>query len=71
MNVTEPDGVPEPGGATDTEALKVTLSPNAEGLSEEFSAVEVFAIVTGWLQGADDEAVNWLGSDGVKEPVMV
>jgi hypothetical protein len=71
MNLTEPEGVPEPGVATETEALKVTVSSSTDGLSEELSEVDVFATVTGWLKGNDDDALNLLGSDGVKELVIV
>jgi hypothetical protein len=71
MNLTEPEGAPKPGGATETEALNVTVSPGTEGLSEELSAVDVFAAVTGWLNGNDDDPLNLLGSDGVKELVIV
>ena len=71
MNVTEPAGVPDPGAVTETEASNVTVSPGTEGLAEEFSAVDVFATVTDWLWGPDDDGLNLLGSDGVKEVVTV
>ena len=71
MNVTEPDGAPDPGGATETIALNVTASPNTDALSEELNAVDVLATVTDWLRSPDDDTVNLLGSDGVKELLMV
>ena len=43
MNVTVPAGVPDPGGAAETVAVKITGWPNTEGLTDELTVVEVFA----------------------------
>ena len=44
--VTVPDGVPDPGEAAETVAVKVTLWPNVDGLTDDTMPVEVFALAT-------------------------
>ena len=45
-----PVGVPPPGAAADTVAVKVTAWPNTEGSVAETSEVVVFAWLTTWLK---------------------
>src|SRR3981081_292810 len=51
--VTVPVGVPAPGGLAVTVAVKVTLWPATEGLTEELSAVVVASWRTVWVRGAE------------------
>ena len=46
LNVTVPLGVPAPGDAALTVAVKVTDWPNTDGLNEDASVVVVSALVT-------------------------
>ena len=48
LNCTVPVGVPAPGDTAVTVALKVTDWPNTEGLTDEFTAVELLALLTVW-----------------------
>ena len=50
LNVTVPVGVPLPGGAAVTVAVKVTAWPNTDGLPEAATAVLVSALVMGVLK---------------------
>src|SRR5215813_13649553 len=52
-NVTVPAGVPEPGAATLTVAVKVTAAPRSVGLPELASAVRLAAGPTRWLTGLE------------------
>ena len=49
-NVTVPDGVP---AAELTVAVNVTDWPNSDGFTEELTVVELFALLTVWVMGAD------------------
>ena len=51
--VTVPVGVPEPGGLAVTVAVKVTLWPATEGLTEELSAVVVASWLMVWVSVAE------------------
>ena len=51
--LTVPVLVPDAGGAAVTVAVKVTLCPKAEGLTDEASAVAVLPTLTTWISGAD------------------
>src|SRR4030088_574961 len=51
--VTVPVGVPEPGGLAVTVAVKVTLCPETDGLTEELSAVVVGSWFTAWVRAAE------------------
>ncbi len=44
LKVTVPEGVPLPGGTAATVAVKVTASPEAEGLSLEVRVTVVFVL---------------------------
>ena len=44
--VTVPDGLPAPGATTATVAVKVTLCPKVDGLSDEATVVVVLALLT-------------------------
>jgi hypothetical protein len=44
-----PVGVPAPGAAAETLAVKVTAWPYAEGLAEEVTDVVVSALLTVWV----------------------
>ena len=44
--LTVPVGVPAPGVATTTVAVKVTDCPNTDGLVDDVSVVVVFALLT-------------------------
>ena len=46
LNVTVPEGMPEPGDTAATAAVKVTDWPKTEGLVEDASDVLVLALVT-------------------------
>ena len=48
--MTLPVGVPLPGAAADTVAVKVTAWPNTEGFVAETSEVVVAAWLTTWLK---------------------
>ena len=48
LNWTVPAGTPAPGTTADTVALKVTGWPNAEGLTDEATTIEVLALLTVW-----------------------
>ena len=48
LNVTDPIGVPLPGG-TDSVAVNVTVWPNVLGLGVECSDVEVASLFTVWV----------------------
>src|ERR1700680_1084423 len=50
---TVPVGVPEPGALAVTVAVKVTLCPDAEGLTDELNAVVVTAWLTTCVSGAE------------------
>ena len=43
LNCTVPVGVPEPGGTTETVAVKVTGWPNTEGFADDDMFVELCA----------------------------
>ena len=49
LNVTVPVGVPPPCPATPTVAVKVTVWPNSEGLTEDARAVALLALFTVWV----------------------
>src|SRR5712691_7427873 len=51
--VTVPVGVPLPGGFAVTVAVKVTLWPTTEGLTDEPSEVVVGSWFTVWVSGAE------------------
>jgi hypothetical protein len=51
VNCTMPVGVPLPGAVTVTVALKVTLWPDTDGLTEPLTAVLVAALFTIWVRG--------------------
>ena len=51
--VTVPVGVPAPGGLAVTVAVKVTLWPETEGLTEELSAVVVASWLMVWVSAAE------------------
>src|SRR5437899_902710 len=55
VNVTAPVGVPAPGAVTATVAVKVTGSPNEDGLADDTRAVVVSAGLTIWSSGAEVE----------------
>jgi len=44
--LTAPVGVPAPGATTATVAVKVTLCPKTDGLTDEARLVVVFALLT-------------------------
>jgi hypothetical protein len=45
-NVTVPLGLPAPGAVTVTVAVKVTLCPKTDGLTDEATVVVVLALLT-------------------------
>jgi hypothetical protein len=51
LNVTVPEGVPDPGATGLTVAVKVTVWPDTEGLADELSAVVLLSTVTVWVNG--------------------
>src|ERR1700731_903690 len=51
--VTVPVGVPAPGGFAVTVAVKVTLWPATDGLTEELRAVVVASWLMVWVSGAE------------------
>ena len=51
LKVTVPLGVPEPGAAALTVAVKVTDWPKTDGLVEEVSVVVELAGLTVWVSG--------------------
>src|SRR4030088_1064598 len=51
--VIVPGGVPEPGGLAVTVAVKVTLCPETDGLTDELSAVVVGSWFTAWVRAAE------------------
>ena len=58
LNVTVPVGVPLPGAAANTLAVKVTDCPNTDGLREETTVVLVEALLTVCDSAADVLARN-------------
>jgi hypothetical protein len=52
LNVTVPVGLPAPGAETATVAVKVTLCPTTDGLSDEVTVVVVLALFTTWVNTA-------------------
>jgi hypothetical protein len=46
--VTVPVGVPAPGATGETVAVNITDWPETEGLTDEVTAVVVFALLTTW-----------------------
>ena len=48
LNVTVPVGVPVPGEAGITTAVKITVYPKTDGLAEEVTVVVVPSCVTVW-----------------------
>jgi hypothetical protein len=44
--VTVPIGVPAPGETAATVAVKVTLCPDVDGLTDEVTVVDVLALLT-------------------------
>jgi hypothetical protein len=51
--VTVPPGVPAPPPDADIVAVNVTLCPNTDGLADELTADELFALFTVWVIGAE------------------
>jgi len=58
LKVTVPVGVPEPGEAAATVAVKVTDCPKTLGLALEASVVVLFAWFTTWDSALDVEPVK-------------
>ena len=56
VNATVPVGLPAPGAATDTDAVKVTDSPNTAGC--ELKPVTVVALFTCWVKPLDALVAN-------------
>jgi hypothetical protein len=48
VKVTAPLGVPTPGDAAETVAVKVTAWPNVDGLTAELTVVLLEALLTTW-----------------------
>jgi len=46
LKVTEPEGVPAPGDTAVTVAVKVTSCPNADGFTEDVTALKLSALLT-------------------------
>jgi hypothetical protein len=61
-NWTVPVGVPAPGEAAPTVAVKVTLSPAVEGFTDEVTPVVVFALFTVWPPDSEPLLVTKLPS---------
>ena len=59
-NTTLPLGIPPPGGAALTVAVKVTFEPAPEGLTEETSSQEVGMGVIPWENGAAELSLGLL-----------
>lgn len=53
LNVTEPAGVPLPGGTAATVAVSVTDWPSFDGFNEEVNVVEVAALLTVCVKAED------------------
>src|ERR1700730_7887715 len=51
--LTVPVLVPDAGAVAVTVAVKVTLCPDSEGLTDELSAVVVLPMFTVWIRGAE------------------
>ena len=51
VKVTVPVGVPEPGATALTVAVKVTVWPDTDGLTEEVTVVVLLALLTVWVNG--------------------
>ncbi len=49
LNCTVPVGVPEPGGAAETVAVKATVWPKNEGFADDETLVELWAWFTVWV----------------------
>jgi hypothetical protein len=60
MKVTVPVGVPEPGAAALTTAVKLTDWPAVEEPDDEVSVVVVEAMLTSWFSTADVLGANVL-----------
>ena len=59
LKVTVPPGMPPPGDAAVTVAVKVTACPTVDGLTEEVRAVAVFALLTTWLAPSTCWRCSW------------
>ena len=53
LNCTVPVGVPTPGAVAVTVAVRPTLWPYVEGLTDDPTATEVSAWLTTWVAGAE------------------
>ena len=51
VKVTVPVGVPAPGATALTVAVKVTVWPDSDGLTEEVTVVVLLALLTVWVIG--------------------
>src|SRR6266516_4835510 len=51
VKVTVPVGVPAPGATALTVAVKVTIWPDTDGLTEEVTVVVLLALLTVWVNG--------------------
>jgi len=60
LKVTVPVGVPEPGDAAATVAVKVTDWPNVLGFTLEVTAVVVPALLTTWDSALEVEPVKFV-----------
>src|SRR5712691_10846520 len=53
LNWTVPVGVPAPGETALTVAVKVTLSPDTDGFSDDVTPAVVDALLTAWLTAVE------------------
>jgi hypothetical protein len=58
--VTVPVGVPDPGATALTVAVNVTDWPNTDGFTDEVTAVELLALLTVWVMGAEVPLVKFV-----------
>jgi hypothetical protein len=58
VKVTMPVGIPEPGVFAATDAVKVTLWPVTDGLTDEITDVVVLSMFTTWVGLSEPEEVE-------------